>query len=389
MSFANGTYFTAMPYLILRMGGRDQDVGLCGGLEFVAYVIACIFAAGKLDRMNPRTLGASGCGVFVVCHFLMWCIFMLWQAGIWTWRPVESYIVLGMVIGFGTMMLWPPIMGWVSSNCEGVNLNRRLAVYNVSWTSGMTLGPFVAGKICETDPGYALLVVVVICTLAGIMVLLAQNPGVIVHKEVPEGQPGFVKDPRLLRFRLMSRAALIVMFFCATLARTQMPLLYKIELGFTESQYGITMGLMNLATAVMFFIFMKVHQWHYKYAFHFVVQVFTLAAMTLIAMQSYLPVMYGMVIILGIGQSYSYMAHQYYSVSGSKQRSRQMAIHEILLAIGMAMGPIVGGYSAEWFSRRYAPYLCGAGLIALALLFQLIICVMPDKDTDKNISQGN
>jgi predicted MFS family arabinose efflux permease len=77
-------------------------------------------------------------------------------------------------------------------------------------------------------------------------------------------------------------------------------------------------------------------------------------------------------ILIGEGKSFVYSSHQYYGVSGRKNRSGPMAVHEILISIGYGSGAIVGGYLAEYLSR-YAPYGFGLGAVLIALSIQIFI----------------
>ncbi len=372
MCIAMGMFATAMPYVIMRLGGSDFAVGMSSGTGFLSYILGCILIQKRVDRHNPRILALTAIGMFVVIYLLI--------AWISTASPfggaginLAFVIVLLFVQGFATSILWPPIMGWMSSGAEGAILNQRLAVYNVSWTSGLTIGPFIAGKICEIDPPFAVLISAAMVFTAGLIIFSLKHEGSLEASGGPdEGVNGFEYDDRLEIFKRIAKPTMIFIFFGAAALKTQMAVLYEKELGFSETNYGITVAVFHLANALTFFVFTRTNRWHYQFWLHFAVQIAAMVAMGLVAVTGSLFGLLGLVMVAGSAQAYAYMGNQYYSVSGASRRARQMAIHEILLAIGCGLGPVIAGAAALYGSRRLGPYLLAAGVVAISILVQAI-----------------
>ena len=68
--------------------------------------------------------------------------------------------------------------------------------------------------------------------------------------------------------------------------------------------------------------------------------------------------------------SFIYSSHLFYCVSGGRQRERNAAIHEIVLATGSAVGSFGGGVLGQVYGIRTV-YGIIAGVIAAALFLQV------------------
>lgn len=383
MCVAIGMYFTAIPYIIMRLGGSDFAVGMSSGTAFITYILGCIIITPKVDNFNPRTLSLISVGFFVFTYAAI--------AWVGAYAPfgdlqgnLAAVLILVLIQGFSTALLWPPIMGWMSSGAEGPLLNQRLAIYNVSWTSGLTVGPFLAGKICETDPPFALLGSAAMAMVAG--VIICSQPSSQSLESAAETEPSagdFQYDERLALFKALAKPAMVSIFFGAAALRTQMAVLYEKQLGFSETNYGVTLALFHLANAVTFFIFSRTSRWHYRYLLHFAVQAGAAAGMVMIALTASLPALAALMMVAGAAQAYAYMANQYYSVSGAVRRARQMAIHETLLSVGCGLGPVLAGAAAIYGSRRMGPYLLAAAVTAISMVLQALYLLRVRKKNRK------
>ena len=59
-------------------------------------------------------------------------------------------------------------------------------------------------------------------------------------------------------------------------------------------------------------------------------------------------------------------------ISTTDEHARRMAVHEIILSLGMTGGSLIGGYLSDLFGR-YVPYWFGIAVLAVSALAQLII----------------
>ncbi len=197
-------------------------------------------------------------------------------------------------------------------------------------------------------------------------------------------------DPRLPKFRMMARVALVMALMCMGLARSQVALLFSEELGYSESQYGIAMMVMCGAIWLIFFVVSRTHAWHYKFGIFMLIQLLTGLSMLIIIKYSALWALFLAVGFFGLGQSFVHSSHQFYAVSGQVKRSAPMAMHELLVAIGFIIGSAGGGYMASYFGRRVSPYWFGFAVICAGIAIQLVIWfIVQVKQTKVDSAGGN
>jgi len=114
------------------------------------------------------------------------------------------------------------------------------------------------------------------------------------------------------------------------------------------------------------------HIWHYKLWMFACCQMFFLFSMLLILFSKSLVLLTFAAAMVGIGESFMYASHLYYSVSGGTRRSGRMAIHELILSLGFAAGGILGGVFSDRYGR-YSPYWFGFSVVIIGLCIQGVI----------------
>ncbi len=374
-SGAHGGVFTlALPFVVKVLGGSEKDVGLCIGLATVAYLISCITAAKHLDRFSPKrtlqfssaTIALSVGAIFVFCR--------MFAAGKLPVSPILAVTAINIVIGLVLALFWPPLMGWLSTGHEGHALSKRLGMFNLSWSLALVISPLIAGFVIEIDPILAVLASAVSLAIAFLAVSVAPAPDKLNGSNAQSSARETIEGahPFNAVFSSMSRYALVTGCLAVALFRTQFALLFTEDLGFSKAQFGIITTVFCLANFAGFYITGKTKAWHHRMAPFIAAQLISAASMLIILFATHLLSLYTAAILLGAGQSFVYASHQFYCVSGKSNRSGSMAIHELLIAIGYAVGALAGGYLAEYLTR-YTPYsFCFTAIIA-AIALQTIM----------------
>lgn len=374
-TFSLGIWLVAMPFVIKRLSGTDFDVGLCIGLNSVGYVaalVACLLGRAVLDRFNPKRIVQFGVCTVTILVAAAYLTVVAVENGYCGDSAILVLTVLSTIQGAMTAMIWPEVMGWLSVGHEGRQLNRRLGVFNVSWSLAGLISPCVGGYLVEINSTLPLMGCIATGAFSFIGVSFARRPQSrfdIAEDDVSEDN---IKEVKLLRGRFlwMTRIALLPCFICMGLVITQLPLLFKFSLGFSESNYGMVIMAMYAVSLAVFYAAGKTHIWHYVLLIFLGAQGPLLLSMLLILKSVSLWMFIPAVGSVAIGRAFLYSSHLYYSISGAQNRSSQMAVHEIILAVGFLIGSIVGGYLSDNFGR-YVPYWFGFGVVAAGLLAQL------------------
>lgn len=374
-SGAGGIWFVAMPFVIKRLGGSDTQLGLCVGIWFVAYLIGCLGAGGILDRFNARNAVRFGAAANAVINTAVLITVIIAQGSDSPDSLLWLIMCLSALSGLLTAFFWPPLMGWLSTGYEGAELNRRLGRNNTAWSLGAFVTPYLGGVLVERSSVWPFAVIIGLMGLSFAVITLGKGPGPNTSNSGNGSlrqTPSDATSALLPCFRWMAAIALLTSFVCIGLLRTQLAVLFKYELGFTESQYGMGMMLTCLANFVVFAAAGRWHRWHYKLHIFLAGQVLLLASMLMILKGSSLGIFFLATGLVGTGQAFVYNSHLYYGVSGGTRRSRRMAIHEFLLSAGFVIGSLTGGFLSDQFSPLM-PYRFGLGVVALGLLLQLAI----------------
>jgi MFS family permease len=370
MSVANGIYLIALPFMIKRLGGTDGDVGLGMALNFGAYLVVCLATSTVIDRFNAKRLVQWG-AVGIMLSFVGAACTVMWgrpgSAAIWTLNTFSA------LAGVLTAIFWPPMMGWVSTGYEKEALGHRLGSYNMSWSTGSWISPYLGGLLVgygSTWPMATAAITVLIC-FAGIR--FATNPRhdkriIAAQEDVAAGE--LHRD--LVRFRWMARVSLVTAFVCMGLMRSQLSLLMKFDLEYSEAICGVAIMILCASNFAVFTAAGRAHKWHYVGWLFWGSQAVTGSAMLMIVYFASLPVILAAAAIVGVCEGFAYVSHMFYGISGGRKRSGLMALHEFLLSVGFVIGSVGGGYISDAFGRR-APYWLGAGAILVGLAVQAAI----------------
>lgn len=382
MAFGLNVLWTVMPFIIRNIGGTERHVGYAWAANMFGYLVCLLFAAVKLGHLNPlRTTRLAAAAMFLATLVMFVVVYnaiagdrLGSRALIWT------VIAAGTVAGGAMSLFWPYLMAWVSADYEGAVLNRRLGTYNGMWSCAAIIGPLLGGMLVKwRTPGP---VAVGSAALAICVFLLSLANDKCAGTA---GPPGPVDTPQasldrmlLLRLRWIARIGLFCSWLCVGVSRSQFALLFT-EMGFTEPQFGALVTTFAICNFLMLTGSGRLAFWHFKPVLIFAAQS-TLAASILLLIYGRTLWAFGpSFVIMGCAFGFSYSSHLYYGACGNKKRSRQMAIHEVTISLGIIVGAGSGGYLAENYGS-YWPYWFAVIVLALGLTAQAAIWIFVRKN---------
>ena len=94
-------------------------------------------------------------------------------------RNIVSVCGLVILAGVAHSMFWPAVQSWVSEKTGKQSLRTTLGIFNVAWSTGLMLGPLVAGLLFRLSyrlPFYSasgLAVIVLFMVLVAIQIGIA------------------------------------------------------------------------------------------------------------------------------------------------------------------------------------------------------------------------
>jgi MFS family permease len=288
--------------------------------------------------------------------------------------------------GYGLSLgcVWAPIMGWLSGNAEGVTLNRRLGLFNITWSTNVLISPMVAGYLLKQSLELPFAVIAVVMALGSLNVLLtsykaARRPERSERQDTADKhraaavQESAAMDSFKVRYiRYLAWAAAVTGFTAFGVYLYQMPHLAT-AIKMDKVVFGALMSTLSASRTLAFFLTARWTGWHGRTRWIFVPQA-TLAAIAILltfAQSAWL--MAPLMVFAGLAVGMVYMNSIFYGSTGAAPavRTRRMAIHEVCLNTGMITGAFVGNHLSEALGpSRVYPYL--AGTIAVAALAQVV-----------------
>ena len=385
MSVCLGIWWVALPFIIRKdLGGTDTLVGICFAMHMGCYALGCLFAGAALHHWDTKRTALTGGALMGVLGAAM--LWVVYQSGAKVMGGAEAWILTGLMGGCGIVMslFWPFVMGWISAGYEGGPLNRRLGMFNASWSSGVIVGPLVCGILVEHSSVWPMVVPLGILGASLVMLSLARSVESVKRNgedDQPSALGGGDKDAetakqtrRHRRFLWVVRVALIGSSFCHGSVRTQLGLYFKYDLDYSESMFGAVVMAMAVA---LFLVLMGAGRsvwWHFRGWPVVLAQVGLMGGMVLIIWGQEFGTFVVAMVLLGGAGAFLYSSHLYYGVSGGVRRSRRMAMHEMVLSVGFFTGCLAGGILSDHMGRL-VPYWVGLGVLGVSLLVQGIIWV--------------
>jgi len=348
--------------------GADQvQQGTLGFLNALGYAIGCLLFGPWSERTGRRMM---------VCIAVAGNVVLL--VAVTRCESLTALIVLVSVRKFILAMFWPALMAWMADVSTPRSFAGDLCAFNVGWTLGAGAGAWFAGHIGQwaaSHPGgydpqvpYLVAAGIGIAQLAW-LVLVSPRPSEIHLREPGEMDVGLARN--MLRLAWVCNAAVyaligIVIFMLPRLA--ELPVL-----SISESGQSTVNAIRSFAGLFVFALMLADRRWHGRF-FPFVVCLAAcLLTMVLIGTaQSPFAVFAGGA-CLGVALGASYTMSLFYSLSVPRIKGRGSGMHEALIGMGYAVGPLFGGLAASVSTSPRAPFVAGACLIGCVFLICLLL----------------
>jgi MFS family permease len=339
-------------------------------------MIALLIAGSRLGHLPvKRTTLTAGMAALVAAAAMGAAVFLArsYPGGgrAWIWMLVLAGGAGGAAMAF----YWPFLMSWVSSDYEGARLNRRFGRYNGAWSGGGTVGPLVGTWLFEVHPVLPLIAAATAVLAAQLLLSFGRREPVNTDlPSPPAGAREIVYDARILAdCRWLSRIALFSACICFAIVRSQFALVFR-DLGFAESQFGVYLMIYASCNFLALIAAGRWAFWHFRPGLLMVAQILFLLMLVMTIYGRTLTVFFTASIILGLAYGFAYSSHLYYGASASRKRSTRMALHEMVISLGLTLGSAAGGYLSEHVGL-YTPYWFAAGLVGLGMIGQVAIHV--------------
>jgi len=358
-----GTVMIAVPLLAISLGVSSLSLGTLGFTLSFAFISLC-FLCGKLsERGHRKNLVILGSFVYIPASLLL----------SFSSRIYQLYLSM-LLLGIAGAMFWPTLAAWIAEKPSKRSLPQRMALYNVSWGAGMTVGPLVGGILFGINFKLPFYFAIFISTFI-FLILLRRSPKVnsFTKRKTSSCKTLFSKDaPKNFSLYIrISRIAFFTLCFSVGVIQYIFPKLGT-ELAISPSFLGLLMSIRSVSQTLTFYGLGIIHQWHYRIVPLVFFQLIAIVSLVVISITSSLPLFLLAFAFVGVGMGMTYSSSLLYSVNITSQRGPSVAIHETIGASGFLLGPLFGGAIAQMFFLR-APYLVAAAIVVVGILIQILI----------------
>ena len=340
------------------------EIGWLAGTWAFAYTISCITLRPLFGHLPARYLIITSSSLMFACILAMQFVSSL------------TYLyILFALYGLSMSMFWPPLMAWLSDGHEGKMLGRRFSRYNIMWSFGSILSPYMCGWMAERSARYPLFLgsgifLITAAFVSGAAIVLPKAS----RSNSKTAECSFATEDKSAEsaMRFPAWIGLFATFFGFGAILSIFPLAAKNELSMAESTVGLLFLVRALFSAVTFFFIGKTVFWHFRALPMLTGQIIAGICFILLCFFS-TTILTGLLFgVLGIFSAFSYSVSVFHGVTGSADRIKRMAIHESTLAFGLISGSAAGGMLYETHSMSHVYALCAA-VLAAGLAVQCIM----------------
>jgi predicted MFS family arabinose efflux permease len=341
-----------------------SQVGYFIALWSVTYIFGCLFIRPLFNRILPRHLLIASSflmGLFVTAVTLTSSFTLGWV----------YYNLYGLAMSF----FWPPIMGWLSRDAEGAQLGRSMSYFNLSWGSGLIVGPPLAGVMSARAAGLPLHAGGLLFCATGVLILTGSTTLPLIRSDRGVDSSGAHQregEDRSTVLRFSGWIGVFTTFVVIGMIVSIFPLFARDVLGLRKEIIGFLMQSRTFLATFVFVFLAHTSFWHFKILPMIAGQSCLAFIVFLLGSSTSPAVLAALIALVGACRALSYNTGIFHGVSGSVNRAGRMAIHEALLASGLVVGSSLGGVVYQRFSMT-AVYLMCASIVLLGAALQLVL----------------
>jgi len=354
--FANllvGMVLLGLPLFAIHLGAGNIQLGIIGTLGSLAYVLFVPFSGWLSDRI-PRNLQA-GAGAVLFGALLLVIPFV--PTLTWIYPLVALYLI-------ATALIWPALESALCGFSGGVALARSAGWFNVSWSSGATLGFLLAGLLYSRGPG------LVFWLAGGLSIVLGLAFSSLFRAAGCKEQQGGQTRSGSVYLLYLSWLSNGMVYFVFNILRNIFPRLAE-SLGFSSADLGMLLLCLSLAQTVLFVVLNLTSRWHFKFWPIVVALLSTFAGLLIVVFADSLAGFAIGFLLIGASGGVTYSASLYYAVSlESSIAGSRSGWHEFYLGAGAFSGPLIGGLLAHYLGPK-SPYAVSAILVVILIFAQV------------------
>jgi len=338
-------------------------IGIAVGVSAISFCIACLTLLGFLSKFRPRNV--------IMCGFL----FLGLTTAVFA-KTTNQALVWVILVLFGAFQafIWTYIESWIIRGKEGKELNKVLMLFNLSWSLGTGISPYICTVLVEKNTFLPLQVsafmfFIVACILFVVSTLFPQIRSVDGEKTyIAKSEEKDHSTP----LRYFAWVGIFLGYLALTGVQTAFPLYAGEVLHWSESTTGVLLLVRGVASCFLFIFLGQTVFWHFKLSHLLFAQI--AIALLLFAFKditSFVPLVF-FFLFLGIFYAVTYVESIFHGASGALDRAKRMNYHEVILNIGIIAGGACGGTLYQHFGYPSMMEVT-AIILAVSVLIQIFV----------------
>jgi len=352
-------------YLRERFHATESQIGWFSAMYSFSYGFACVFLRPLFDRFAPQRL-------ILLATSLMF-VFVL---GMILFPSFEAIMVLQLLYGLAMSTFWPPLAGWLSGDLEGPALGKLMSRFNLSWSFGAIVAPFLCG--CLSGINTMLPMWVALATLAGCALFVRASMYAFPQLQAP-ARPG----PRPQRaaggghgeetlYRYPAWLGIFLAFAAVSILLNLFPMFAR-QADYSKQSIGLLLTVRAFAMTAGFVLLGRLAFWHFRTWPLLASQLLLTLCLLCLAWVRNPWWMALCFVLVGLACAYNYASGQFHGLAGSSNRAQRIGVNEALISGGIVSGAVLGGIVFQNISYA-AVFYCAALASALTLLAQAQLC---------------
>ncbi|MGQ9778398.1 MAG: MFS transporter [Bacillota bacterium] len=342
MEICYGLFLLVAALLAAKVIASPFLVGLTGSLHVGTRIFGNVGFGRWSDRIGRKALLLPACVLFAVAFLLL--------------RRATPGAIWGAYFlgGVANSIFWPLIEAWIGHGNNDEGLLRALGLFVVIFTVGIATGNLLGGLFMKIAPGTACLIGCLF--LAAIIFLLALTEEA-KGSPPPRDETGAPSSSKRVYLYLAWVANFATWIAVGTI-RFLFPKL-ALKLGLPAFRIGLVNVILYLSWCFASLFFMHFKGWVYRLTPLILFQFLEVGALSLIWLYPTTFTFFVGFALFGAGAAMTYFASMFYGQDKAPDRGTKSGFHEMILGLGMLVGPLVGGGLAEVFTMSAPFAFCG------------------------------
>jgi len=362
-TFSLGTTEIFAPWYAGILGGSPYIIGWAMGSFGLVYMFSPYLGGRVSDRIGRRN---------TLLLATLWYVVLLTiypQPFVTPELIVAIRAVEGVVFG----LFYPTVEALVAEmkpEAQSVVLGN----FSVSWSSGMILSPFVIAFMSTNFGNVTSIYVVLLIELVSLLLIAGLvKGGRPVHVQATERAESVRIKPqgshKTSRRFIASYLSMALFGFTSTVILGLFPSYIDAQPGLGTEDFGYLLVVWNSFRTLGFYGSTKVPK--EKMESVMITGIFLIAgSLGVVYVTTSLPLLYAAMIISGLGVGFAYISSLYVVVSATEsEKGEHAGLIESLAGIGFFVGPIFGGWIAEYALNL--PYLATCLFAAICFIIVL------------------